>query len=77
MNIYIWLLIATILIAGGNTFVTFRRRNYPGAKIIFFLMLAVAVYAFGYIFEIISKTLEIKLIWYNIEYFGIALFPFL
>jgi diguanylate cyclase (GGDEF)-like protein len=77
MNIYIWLLVATILIAGGNAFVTFRRRNYPGAKIIFFLMLAVAVYAFGYIFEIVSKTLEIKLIWYNIEYLGIAAFPFL
>ncbi len=77
MDIYIWLLIATILIAGSNAFVTFRRRNYPGAKIIFLLMLAVAVYAFGYIFEIISKSLEIKLIWYSIEYFGIAFFPFL
>jgi len=77
MNIYIILLILTIAITLGNSIIAFRRRNIPGAKSLILLNAAVAVYAFGYIFEITVKSLETKLIWYGIEYFGIATLPFL
>jgi diguanylate cyclase (GGDEF)-like protein/PAS domain S-box-containing protein len=77
MNIYIILLILTIAITLGNSIIAFRRRNIPGAKSLILLNAAVAVYAFGYIFEITVNSLETKLIWYGIEYFGIAALPFL
>ena len=77
MNIYIVLLISTIVIALSNAVVTFRKRDITGAKTLFLLMLAIAVYAFGYIFEIVSKDLDTKLIWYGIEYISIAALPFL
>lgn len=77
MNIYIFLLILTIVISAGNSTVAFMRRGTPGAKTLILLNAAAAVYAFGYIFEITVKSLDVKLIWYGIEYFGIAALPFL
>jgi len=76
MHIYIWFLIITIIIALGTCITIFKRRNIKGAKAIFFLMTAVAFWSLSYLFEIISKTLNEKIIWYNIEYFAIATVPF-
>src|SRR4030042_2633870 len=77
MSIYIWILILTVLLSVVAAITAFKRKSFQGAKPLFFLMLAVTIYAFCYIFEITSKTLETKLLWYNLEYFGIAFIPFL
>ncbi|MBC7333877.1 MAG: diguanylate cyclase [Actinobacteria bacterium] len=57
--------------------ITFIRRNILGAKPLFLLGLALAFYSFGYLFEILSPTIESKFLYYRIEYFGIATIPFL
>ena len=75
MNIYIISLIVTVIISLICAFLTFKRRNIEGAKSLFLLMISVAVFAFFYILEILSEDLSVKLLWYKIEYFGIAGVP--
>ena len=77
MNLYIASLILTILTSTFSCYLTFKKRNIVGAKPLFALMVAVGVWAFSYIFEIISKSFEVKVLWYNFEYFGIAFIPVL
>ncbi len=48
-----------------------------GSKSLFYLSLALTIYNLGYFFEVISKSLDNKIIWYGIEYFGIASLPVL
>lgn len=77
MNIYIISLIATVIVSLICAFFTFKRRSIEGATALFLLMIAVAVFATGYIFEILSRDLPVKLFWYKVEYFGIAAVPLL
>ncbi|MBN2073303.1 MAG: PAS domain-containing protein, partial [Actinobacteria bacterium] len=77
MNIYTALIIANIVICFGICAVTIRRINFVGAKQLLFLIIALTIYSLGYLFEVLSPALENKIIWYNIEYFGIATIPFL
>ena len=76
MNLYIFSLILTVLISVTCAFLTFKRRKIEGARSLFFLMISVTIFAFCYIFEILSKDLAVKLFWYKSEYIGIATIPF-
>ncbi len=75
MNFYILSLIITVIISLICAFLTFKRRNIEGAKPLFLLMVSVAVFATGYIFEILSPDLSAKLFWYKFEYIGIVTVP--
>lgn len=76
MKPYITILIINLITAIIICAFTFIRRKVTGAKGMFFLMLAVCIYSLGYLFEILSTELSTKIIWYNIEYFGIPIIPF-
>jgi diguanylate cyclase (GGDEF)-like protein/PAS domain S-box-containing protein len=77
MNFYILSLIFSLLIATVTALATLKKRNVGGAKAMIFLMSAIASWSFCYIFELTAKGLSEKLIWYNFEYFGIAVIPLL
>ncbi|MCL4385104.1 MAG: diguanylate cyclase [Actinobacteria bacterium] len=76
MKPYITILIINLITAISICAYTFIRRKVTGAKGMFFLMLATSIYSLGYLFEILSTELSTKIIWYNIEYFGIPMIPF-
>ncbi|HEX5692682.1 MAG TPA: histidine kinase N-terminal 7TM domain-containing protein [Roseiflexaceae bacterium] len=52
-----------------------RRRPAPGATIFVVMMLSVAEWTFGYIFELNSSTLPAILFWAKVEYLGIVTGP--
>jgi diguanylate cyclase (GGDEF)-like protein len=76
MDLYIYVLILTIVVSIGLTAINFQKRNFIGAKSLFFLSLALTIYATGYLFEVLSGEIAIKTICYNIEYIGISTMPF-
>jgi len=77
MNVYNLILIFTIIIGAAICILTFKHRRQVGAKEMLFLTAATTLYSFGYLFEILSANLSTKIIWYNIEYLGLSVLPFL
>lgn len=77
MNFYISSIVFSIVICLGICVFTVRRLRVFGAKTLLLMAIALALYSIGYLFEVLSPSLETKIIWYNIEYFGIAMLPFL
>ncbi len=54
---------------------SFRYRKSPGILIYIFLLLAFALYSFGYAFELQSLSIESMLYWLHVEYMGISFIP--
>ncbi|HOI95323.1 MAG TPA: histidine kinase N-terminal 7TM domain-containing protein [Syntrophobacter fumaroxidans] len=52
-----------------------RRRNARGATAFCVLMLACAVYSFGYAFELTVTTLPAMMFWLRVEYLGVPFIP--
>ncbi|HAS04931.1 MAG TPA: hypothetical protein DCR71_04160 [Dehalococcoidia bacterium] len=71
--------IVALLIAGSinvlTAFYAYQHHNKTGAMAFTALMLAAAVYAFGYAFEIKSTTLSGMLFWSKVQYLGISTIP--
>jgi signal transduction histidine kinase len=53
------------------SFLSYRKRHLSVAKTMILIMLAAAFYAFGYAFEILSRSLSEMKFWLQIEYLGI------
>ncbi len=74
------IIVIAAMIAGGITsvlaLVAFKRRFIPGAPQFNLLMLASAIWAFAYAFELGNRSISLKLFWVHIEYVGISLVPF-
>ncbi len=64
-----------ILISLWLAFVAWRRRDAPGAKSFMYLMLAIAWWTVGYIFEIVFVDINHKIFWAKFEYIGILGIP--
>lgn len=57
------------------TVISWKRRKYPTAYKIFFLMLTSSIYTFGYAYEILLPDLRLIKTFLNIEYLGIPFIP--
>ena len=53
----------------------FRYRQIRSVGIFSILMIAMGLHAFGYVFELQSKTLADALMWLKIQYVGISFYP--
>ncbi|MFZ1397254.1 MAG: histidine kinase N-terminal 7TM domain-containing protein [Candidatus Promineifilaceae bacterium] len=65
----------TGLITLASTIYTFRQRHVPGVVDLFRLLLAITVWIFAYVGELSATSLEGKLLWAKVQYFGIAYLP--
>ena len=64
-----------VLISLWLAFIAWRRRAAPGASSFMYLMLAIAWWTAGYIFEIIFIDINHKIFWAKFEYIGILTIP--
>lgn len=55
--------------------ILWRRRNVSGAKSLSFLMLAMFIWGFGEGMEMASASMQAKIFWAKIEYFGVVSGP--
>ncbi|MEZ4594196.1 MAG: histidine kinase N-terminal 7TM domain-containing protein [Chloroflexota bacterium] len=65
----------TGLITLASTLYTFRQRQVPGVTDLFRLLLAITVWIFAYVGELSATSLEAKLFWAKVQYFGIVYLP--
>jgi len=72
---YVLLLSVTIGVSAANVSVAWRRRSMAGAVPLLLLALAVIEWSLGYAAELMSTTLEAKLVWAKIQYLGIVSVP--
>jgi PAS domain S-box-containing protein len=52
-----------------------RRRTVPGNTVFALMMIAEAIWSFGYIFELASPNLEVKTFWDNFQFIGTITVP--
>lgn len=71
------LLIISSVILMQMFFYAIRRRHINGAFSFSILLLLMSIHTFGYVFELLSETLEQMYFWIRFEYIGIAFYPFL
>ncbi len=69
---YILPCLVTAGISGLLSLTTWRRRKLPGALALSLLMLAVAEWCLGYAVGLASTSLSAKVLWAQVQYFGIA-----
>lgn len=72
LNLSIAFLFFNILISLSLVKKIWQHHQTPGAKYLMGLSLAVAIWSFGFIFELISLDLSTKLGWVKFQYMGIA-----
>lgn len=70
------MLTAAGLITISLTLYAWRHRTTPGGKAFLVLTLAAAVWSLGYLAELIAPTVEGKVFWGKVQYFGIVLVPY-
>jgi diguanylate cyclase (GGDEF)-like protein len=63
------------LISGSATFLSWQRRNTPGAKAFSLFTGCVSIWCFFSIFELIELAEDLRLTLARFQYFGIAYFP--
>ncbi|MCT4620385.1 MAG: diguanylate cyclase [Marinisporobacter sp.] len=54
-----------------------RRKKVPGAFAFSILLIGMILHSLGYVFELLSNTVERMYFWIKIEYIGVAFYPFL
>ncbi len=69
------LLIITVPVALGLGVFAWRSRELPGALTFAVMVPLAALWALAGVGELVAETLEAKLIWANVQYISIALFP--
>jgi PAS domain S-box-containing protein len=72
---YVLLLLLAAFVASALALVVWRRRDAPGAPALALLMLAVAAWALGYVLELSSPDLGVKIFWAKAQYLGILTAP--
>lgn len=75
MNIFILLLCLNAGISIILAIAAFQRRSVPGSLPLVFLMLAVALWSFGYAFELYSHNYDTQLQLIRIQYIAIVFIP--
>ena len=55
--------------------VTWRRRSAPAASSFLVILLAAAIYALGYMVELVSTDLSTAIFWNNVSWVGSVLLP--
>lgn len=73
VNLFWWLLWLPTLISLGLMLYALRRRNVVGATPFALIMAGWFIWAFGYLLELGATTLERKIFWDNLQFFGIDL----
>ena len=73
----IWPFVVSLLITTMLGVYAYRRRHVPAVSIFGMLMLALSVWTFCYIMELSSATLQGKVFWDSVKYFGSASAPVL
>ncbi|MCA9916844.1 MAG: response regulator [Anaerolineales bacterium] len=68
-------LILTGLITLVSAVYAFRQQNVSGSNDLFYLLLAITVWIFAYVAELSAITLDSKLFWAKVQYFGIVYLP--
>lgn len=74
---YVFPVAASAIISAALVLTAWHRRPAPGAIAFSLLMLAVAEYSLGYVFELVRSDLPTVLFWDNIEWIGAAFAPML
>ena len=69
---YIWLLFGVVCLSGGIAVYSLRHKKLPGAMALAFLTAALAIFAGGYILELLNATLAGKIFWAKVQYLGIV-----
>src|SRR5690349_18654086 len=72
---YVLVLLLAAGVASALALVVWRRRDAPGAPALAGLMLAVAAWAVGYVLELSSPDLGVKVFWAKAQYLGILTAP--
>jgi hypothetical protein len=70
--LYIFPLLVSGFIGAWLALFILRNRRTPSSKALFVLILASALWSFGYAMEFLAPGLEAKLFWAKIQYIGIA-----
>lgn len=63
----------TLTLSMGIAIYTYKRRQVPGAIPLVLMSLIMGVWSFGYIFELLSKSLREKIFWDNVQMLGGAM----
>jgi PAS domain S-box-containing protein len=74
---YVFPVAASAIISAALALTAWYRRHAPGAIAFCLLMLAVAEYSLGYVFELTHSDLPTVLFWDNLEWVGATLAPML
>jgi diguanylate cyclase (GGDEF)-like protein len=73
--VLVWLPAIAALISGSAAFLSWQRRNTPGARAFSLFTGCVAIWCFFSIFELIDLAEELRVTLARFQYFGIAYFP--
>ena len=73
--LYLSPIIISLMITTGLGLLTYNRRRVAGGRPFAVFLLFEASWIFGYIFELLSPTLEGKIFWDNFQYIGALLIP--
>ena len=77
-----WIVFASILFLNSIAalviaFLLWRKRNAPGCKAMTLMFIGLAIWTFCYAMITLSRTLDVKYIWLNLENIGIVSVPLL
>jgi len=75
INPYAGLLVISALVSVILAVLAWRRRPAPGAAAMAVLMVALALWATGYVFELLSPDLATMLLWAKVQYLAILAVP--
>lgn len=74
-TLFVFILILNALLAGAIAIILKRRRPAPGRLSMMWMLVGLAVWAFGYAMITISQSLEMKIFWLKVENLGILTVP--
>jgi len=74
-SLFIFFLSLAAFACVGILFLAWSRRQAPGAKIFFFMMVGVLEWTMAYSFQLSSNNLAGKLLWLELKYIGISIVP--
>ena len=73
--IYLMPIVMSLILTIGLGLLAYSRRRVTGGRYFSVFLLLEAAWTFGYIFELLSPTLEGKIFWDNFQYIGALLIP--
>jgi len=74
-SIFVVVLLLNAILAGMIAFMLKRRQPAPGRLAMIWMLVGLALWAFGYAMITISKSLELKVFWLRVENIGILTVP--